>query len=256
LNPEFRKEIIPENKQSVMQLIIRDDPDKLFTEAAELFARAALEHEGSSFRVALSGGTTPKGLYSKISSEPFLSLMPWTKLDLWWVDERCISFDSPHSNFGNARKELLSHVPLSQAQFHPMPGNIEPLQGAAEYQDELIRAFGLRNAQVPVFDLIFLGVGADGHIASLFPGHKALYENKKLVVAIKVGESDLNRLSLTLPVLNQARQVVVLVSGGNKAGIIREIFESKNAEIPARMIRPVQGRLTWLVDREAAALLP
>jgi len=238
-----------------MRLVIRDDPDDLFTEAAELFARTAMEHEGLKFRVALSGGTTPKKLYSKIRSEPFLSLMPWSKLDLWWVDERCVSFDSPHSNFGNARTELLNHVPLSQGQVHPMPGNIEPFQGADRYENELVRAFGLRNTQVPVFDMIILGVGPDGHIASLFPGDRALGETEKLVVAVKGGEPDMDRRTLTLPVLNQAGQIMVLVSGKKKAGIIREIFQSATKKIPARMLRPVQGNATWLVDREASTLL-
>ncbi len=239
-----------------MQLIIRNDPDKLFTEAAVQFTRAAREHEGSKFRVALSGGTTPKGLFAKIKSEPFFSRIPWAKLDLWWVDERCVPFDSPFSNFGTARKELLSHVPMSESQVHPMPADRAPLQGAAWYQDELIKHFGLQNMQVPVFDLIFLGVGTDGHIASLFPGDRAFSDNKKLVVAVKGGDPDVYRLTMTLPVLNQAGQILFLVSGKNKTGIIREIFESADAEIPARMIRPVQGRVTWLVDQEAASLLP
>lgn len=240
-----------------MQMIICDDPDKLFSQAALQFTRAAMEHQGSKFRVALSGGSTARGLLQTMRTDPLASRFPWSKLDLWWVDERCVPFESPHSNFGNARKDLLDHVPFSDGQLHPMPAQQEPRQGAMDYEHEMISAFRLRHGRLPLFDLIFLGIGPDGHVASLFPGSEALDEQQKLVIAVKGGDPDVYRLSLTLPVLNQARLVLFVVSGAKKAEILRSIFSSAGKGVlPAAMINPVHGRVTWIVDRDAASLLP
>jgi len=240
-----------------MQLIIKESARELFREAGEHFARAVLESTGPVFSAALSGGSTAMGMLKKMRTDPLASRIPWSKLDLWWVDERCVPFESPHSNFGNARKDLLDHVPLSAGQLHPMPAQQEPRQGAMDYEHEMISAFGLLDRQLPVFDLIFLGVGPDGHVASLFPGSEALDERKKLVTAVKGGDPNVYRLSLTLPVLNQSRLVLFVVSGAKKAETLRSIFSSAGTGgLPAAMVNPVQGRVTWIVDRDAASLLP
>lgn len=240
-----------------MQLIIKESARELFREAGEHFARAVLESIGPVFSAALSGGSTARDLLKTMRTDPLASRIPWSNLDLWWVDERCVPFESPHSNFGNARKDLLDHLPLSAGQLHPMPAQQEPRQGAMDYEHEMISAFGLRDGQLPVFDLIFLGIGPDGHVASLFPGSAALDERKKLVTAVKGGDPNVYRLTLTLPVLNQARLVLFVVSGAKKAETLRSVFSSAGGDaLPAARINPVHGRVTWIVDRDAASLLP
>jgi 6-phosphogluconolactonase len=240
-----------------MQFIIKESARELFREAGEHFARAVLESIGPVFSAALSGGSTARGLLKTMKTDPLASRIPWSNLDLWWVDERCVPFESPHSNFGNARKDLLDHLPLSAGQLHPMPAQQEPWQGAMDYEHEMISAFGLRDGQLPVFDLIFLGIGPDGHVASIFPGSEALDERKKLVTAVKGGDPNVYRLTLTLPVLNQARLVLFVVSGAKKAETLRSIFSSAGTGgLPAAMVNPVHGRVTWIVDRDAASLFP
>lgn len=240
-----------------MQLIIKESIRELFIEAGEHFARAVLGSTGPVFSAALSGGSTARGLLQTMRTDHLASRIPWSKLDLWWVDERCVPFENPHSNFGNAQKDLFDHVPFSAGQLHPMPAQQEPRQGAMDYEHEMISAFRLRDGRLPLFDLIFLGIGPDGHVASLFPGSEALDEQKKLVIAVKGGDPDVYRLSLTLPVLNQARLVLFVVSGAKKAEILRSIFSSAGKGVlPAAMINPVHGRVKWIVDRDAASLLP
>ena len=140
-------------------------------------------------------------------------------------------------------------------QIHPMPGEIAPEEGARQYRDLLSDRFKLEKGQFPIFDLIFLGIGADGHTASLFPGQGALDERARSVVAVKGGNPDVSRLTLTYPVLNRGAEIVFLVSGRGKAGILQTIFENGESRLPARRISPVDGTLTWLIDRDAAALL-
>jgi 6-phosphogluconolactonase len=136
-----------------------------------------------------------------------------------------------------------------------MPVETPPAEGAMEYQKVIQNIFQLGEGQFPVFDLIFLGIGADGHTASLFPGQKALQETKKLVIAVKGGNPDVSRLTMTYPTLNQARRIVILVSGKGKATVLKTLFEDKQARLPAGRIKPTNGTLTWMVDRDAAVEL-
>jgi 6-phosphogluconolactonase len=136
-----------------------------------------------------------------------------------------------------------------------MPGEVSPEEGALTYEREMIDYFLLKEGEFPVFDLIYLGLGNDGHTASLFPGHKALEETRKLVVAVKGGDPHVSRLTLTYPVLNHARQIVFMVSGKGKSPVLKTMFENRNALLPAQRVRPSHGKMNWLLDKEAASLL-
>jgi 6-phosphogluconolactonase len=194
-------------------------------------------------------------MYRTLAQEPFLSKTPWAGIHVWWVDERCVAPDNPWSNYGEAKRNFLDRVGLPPDQIHPMPSERAPDQGARSYEDELVRHFGLRAGAFPVFDLIFLGLGKDGHTASLFPGQDGLKQENRLVTAVRGGDPDVDRLTLTLPVLNRARQVAFLVSGKEKAEIVRAVLGAEEASIPAQRVRPATGRLTWILDRDAASLI-
>jgi 6-phosphogluconolactonase len=239
------------------EIIIKDTPDLMAQEAARLFCEAADERASikNLFTVALSGGTTPVLMNRLLAKEPYSSKVPWDKTHIFWVDERCVSYSHPLSNYGAAVKDLISKVPIPESNVHPMPVEYLPEKGSDMYQDELIRFFGLNHEEIPRFDLILLGIGKDGHTASLFPGQGALDEEERLVVSVKGGDPDVNRLSITLPVLNNAREIVFLVSGKQKARILTTVLENDQALLPAQKIRPVGGDVKWLIDRDAASML-
>ncbi len=237
--------------------MIQADPALLAKQAAEIFvagARRSVDKRGR-FTVALSGGTTPGQMQKMLVTEPFIFNIPWQKSHIFWVDERCVSKDSPESNYGSTKKGFIDKVPIPQAQVHWIPCESSPHLSAKEYQKVLNDFFSFENARIPRFDLIYLGMGADGHIASLFPGQKSLYEKEKLVVTVKGGNPNITRISMTLPLLNQARHIVFLVTGKNKAGIVQKVLEGRKIRLPAQRIRPLKGQVTWLMDRKAAALL-
>lgn len=240
------------------EIIIRDTPSQAAVAAADLFAATARERASDKgfFAVAVSGGSTPRPMHRLLAEEPLRSDVPWDKTHIFWVDERCVSFEDPASNYGTARKDFLEKVPIPAGQIHPMPVEIPPEEGACNYQDKMSSFFQLENKEFPSFDLIFLGLGTDGHTASLFPGQRALEERERLVVAVKGGDPYVNRLTMTLPVLNRARQIVFLVSGKEKAETLRTVFEGNQARLPAQKIHALDGKLTWLLDKEAASLLP
>jgi 6-phosphogluconolactonase len=242
---------------SKTEIIIRDNPTHLAQAGAELFTRVAQASvkERGRFAVAVSGGSTPRRMHRLLAEEPYCSGTPWDKTSLFWVDERCVPVTDEGSNYGTAKIDLIEKVPLPRAQIYSMPVKTPPDEGAEEYQREIQNYFQLGEGQFPVFDLIFLGIGADGHTASLFPGQKALQEKKKLVATVKGGNPDVNRLTLTYPTLNQGRQLVILVSGKGKAVVLKTLFEDKLARLPAGRIKPANGILTWLIDRDAASEL-
>jgi 6-phosphogluconolactonase len=234
--------------------IIRENPADLFSWTAGFFAQKSKEcvTGRGRFVVALSGGSTPRPVHRLLSQEPYRSEIPWEDIHIFWVDERCVPETSPASNFGTAKEDLLDHVPLSPGQVHPMPGRLPPREGARQYQRELAEFFGGPEG-LPVFDLILLGLGEDGHTASLFPGQQALGERKAWIVPVEGGNPNVSRLTMTLPVLNQGKQIVFLVSGSKKAQIVRVLFEEKKKSLPAARIQPVKGELTYFLDRKAAA---
>jgi 6-phosphogluconolactonase len=213
---------------------------RFFTEVVE----GAVEARGRCM-VALSGGSTPRKMHALLAQKPYCSGIPWSKVHLCWGDERCVPADSRWSNYGRAREDLLDNIDIPIGNVHPMPGHLLPEEGALRYEKEIPEAF----------DLVFLGLGADGHTASLFPGHSALEERKRRVVPVTGGDPDVPRLTITFPVINKARNVVFLVSGKEKAEMVKSVIEDHEPHLPASHVLPASGSLTWMLDREAATLL-
>ena len=242
------------------EIVICSDAGALARKAAEQFiarANKAVAHSGR-FTVALSGGSTPKALYSRLASVQFRDRVDWSRTHLFWGDERCVPPDHPESNFRMVHETLLSKISMPPENIHRIAGENEPAEAAVAYESELKTLFRLENGARPAFDLILLGMGEDGHTASLFPGTTVLDEVKHLVAAIYVAKLRSYRLTLTLPVINAAAQVTFLVSGTSKAKIVREILCSPEAsfDYPAARVRPSEGQLTWMFDADAAKELP
>jgi len=230
--------------------------------AAEMFTRVTLEAVRSRgvARVAISGGSTPKTVFELLadSSQPFFSQVPWEQVQLFWVDERCVPPDNEESNYGMTRDAMLKKVPLPDANVHRMEGELDPEEAASRYESEIRNAFRLEGAETPTFDLILLGLGPDGHTASLFPHTEGLNEMARICFANHVPQKDVWRLTLTWPVITQGREVAFLIEGEEKAGIVRTVFAGAYdpETYPAQLIRPASGRLTLLLDAAAAAELP
>jgi len=232
------------------------DLEALSLAAAELFAdeaRQAVQARGR-FIVALAGGSTPRRMYELLAREPFIKQVPWQSTHIFWGDERCVPADDPRNNALMARKTLLDYVPVPPGQIHPMTCNSSPLEAAAAYETLLRSIF---TSGCLRFDLVLLGLGENGHTASLFPCTSVLEEQQRWVGEVFVAEEGLHRLTLTAAAINQAALVVFMVSGADKAPILRKVVqEAQNpCSIPAKLIKPVDGGLQWLVDCDAARLL-
>jgi 6-phosphogluconolactonase len=242
---------------SERKIIIERDAFELAKRGAQIFSQTAEEsvNRYGRFAVALSGGSTPRPMHRLLSEEPYAPKIPWGSINIFWTDERVLPFEDPESNFGVAQRDFLDKLTIPSAQVHPMPVWITPERGAALYQEELEGFFQRLGSDDPAFDLIFLGIGKDGHIASLFPAQEALDERKRWVVAVKGGIPYVSRLTMTYSIINHARQIVFLVSGGEKSEILRNIFEEKQLGLPVQKIQPLGGKLTWLLDQDAASLL-
>lgn len=245
----------------VIDLVVVADQAALARKAAELFAETAeraLARVGR-FTVALSGGTTPKLLYSLLATEPYRSRLPWRQTHVFWGDERCVPPDRPDSNFGMAKAALLDQVPVPPEQLHRMQAERKDLVVAArEYEAEIARTFAAPpTGDPPALDLILLGLGPDGHTASLFPHTQAVRETRRWAVRNYVAKLDANRLTLTAPILNRGSMILFLVAGTDKAPVLKEVLEgpSDPDRLPSQLIRPVSGRVIWLVDRAAASKL-
>jgi 6-phosphogluconolactonase len=239
------------------RLIIEPNTVQMAKKGAEIFSQAAkksVETRGR-FSVAISGGSTPRDMHRLLGEEPFLSDIPWHGIEIFWVDERCVPVNNKNSNYGTASKDFLDRVPIPLSQIHPMPGEGSPEEGAFNYQQELRRLFKTGAGEFPRFDLIFLGLGTDGHTASLFPGQGSLDEKERLVVPVKGGHPELSRLTMTYPVLNSGKQIVFMVSGRKKAEVVKTVLEDKQRRFPAHGIQPAKGNLIFLIEREAASLL-
>lgn len=236
------------------------DLERLSQKAADhfvLLVRQQVEAHGL-FSVALSGGSTPKKFYALLSAEPYREIIPWKSVHFFWTDERCIPPDHPESNFRMAHEALLSRVPVPQVNIHRVPvEQVDPKQAAGLYEQEIRAFFRLCDDSWPEFDLILLGLGEDGHTASLFPRSQALQEISHLVAVSTGGSPDLPRVTLTLPVLNHARHILWLVAGSEKASMVRAVLEGggQSEELPARRVQPINGEALWLLDRSAAGLL-
>lgn len=241
------------NKRDV---IICRNADDLCRQAAAEFVRLAKEsrHDRGRFTVALSGGSTPRALYSLLAAPEYKERIFWPQVHLFWGDERCVPPDHADSNYRMVRESLLSKIQIPETNVHRMAGEKEPRVAAAEYERRLIQFFQLSNDELPRFDLIFLGLGEDGHTASLFPESDALKETKHLVTANYVEKLNAHRLTLTLPVLNHGAAVLFLITGAGKATVVKEILRdgSDPSRFPAAQIQPAHGRLTWLITQDAA----
>jgi 6-phosphogluconolactonase len=230
--------------------------------AAELFtsnAEAAVAARGQA-RIAISGGSTPKAMFALLAdpAQTFLKRVPWDALDLYWVDERCVPPDDTDSNYRMTSEAMLSKVPLSPDRIHRMEGELEPEVAASRYESTLRNTFKLEGAETPTFDLILLGMGDDGHTASLFPHTEALNEMGRLVVANHVTQKEIWRITLTWPVIIHGRQVAFLIEGAAKAEILHAVLLGKYdpETTPSQLIRPASGKLLYLLDSAAAAKLP
>jgi 6-phosphogluconolactonase len=230
------------------------DLEAISHEAASLFVNASRNSIATrkKLAVAISGGSTPRGLYTLLSSSPYRDQVDWGKVHFFWVDERCVPKENEASNFKVAFDGLLSKVPIPDGNIHRIKGEEDPEKAARDYEADIRKFFGASG--LPVFDLILLGMGEDGHTASLFPGSKSLEETARLAVPVYLEKPYGNRITLTLPVLNNAAQILFLVAGSSKARVLSEILsdKEKKREYPAGRIRPVQGKVIWLIDREAA----
>jgi len=230
------------------------DAAALVDAAAQLFAGRSTEAVDARgvFHVALSGGSTPKGLYARLASGDVRPPVPWPQIEWWWGDERHVPPTDPQSNYRMAAETLLTHVPIVRSRVHRV-GSEDPdaARAAHAYEQELVQTFALGPHERPRFDLILLGLGPDGHTASLFPGTAGLNERDRLFIANDVPALHTTRLTMTLPVLNNARLVVFLVAGAEKAAILRRVV-SGTEDLPARHVQPVDGELVWLADDAAA----
>ncbi len=238
------------------EIRIYADADRLAHAAAEHFttlATAAIATRGQ-FTVALSGGSTPRATYTLLAMEEFALQLDWSRVHVFWGDERCVPPDDPDSSYWMARETLLDHVPLPARNVHRIRGEMEPEAAAQSYAAELRAFFG---TPWPSFDLVLLGMGNDGHTASLFPGSAALHEETRPVVAVTAHYQDrpAHRVTLTPPAINAARQVFFLVAGAAKAETLQAVLEGPAERLPAQFIRPTSGQITWLVDSAAASRL-
>jgi 6-phosphogluconolactonase len=242
---------------STLELRKLTTPQDLFQAAAEEVLRAAAEAiaQRGRFTIALSGGSTPRNLYTLIAANASASL-PWDQMFFFWGDERHVPLNDPDSNYRMAKETLLSKVPIPPANIFPVPADNPDAAAAAQaYEDTLRKFFALAAGEFPRFDLILLGMGPDGHTASLFPETAALQEKSRLVVANWVEKLSNSRITFTLPVLNAARCVAFLVSGADKAAVLHEVLEGKapGEKYPSKLVRPIEGKLIWFVDRAAAS---
>jgi 6-phosphogluconolactonase len=236
------------------------DAASLFQGAAVEFVRAAtasIETKGS-FSVALSGGSTPRGMFALLAGDGFRGQVRWDRVFFFWGDERQVPPEHPDSNFRMAREALLSHLSLRDDQvFRIHAENPDIAAAAQEYESTVRQFFGLSEGQLPCFDLILLGMGPDGHTASLFPGTKALLEQTRVVVANWVGKFNGYRITLTAPSINAARRVLFLIGGEDKAPALKAVLEGplEASQLPAQLIQPRDGSLVWMCDRASAHLL-
>jgi 6-phosphogluconolactonase len=228
--------------------------------AAQYFVdaiRAAVSARGKA-RIAISGGSTPKATFELLATDAYRQQIPWDKLELYWVDERCVAPDQPDSNYRMTKQALLDHVPLAQDHVFRIQGELDPEEAAAKYEFDIRRSFRLEGAEMPIFDLVALGMGPDGHTASLFPHTEGLHELMRIAIANHVIQKETWRVTLTSPVINRARDVFFLIAGADKVEALKEVFLGAYdpETYPSQLIRPASRRITLLLDSAAAAALP
>lgn len=208
------------------------------------------------FIVALSGGSLLDILSPPLITNPLRAQIDWTSWEAFWADERCVPLLSPDSNFAAANRLLFKHVAIPWEQLHEIDDTLDPREAAKAYQITIKEVLLPSNGQLPRFDLILLGMGQDGHTASLFPGHEVLQEKQKWVAPVlDAPKPPAERITLTLPVINYAREVIFVVTGAEKSSALRNIFQNHNQSLPAALVNPTHGHLRWFVDEAASAQL-
>ncbi len=241
------------------EITVVDDPVALADAAARAIAeaaQAAVEARGR-FTLALAGGITPRMTYEQLTRSPLREGVPWDRTWIFFGDERGVPPDHPESNYRMAHQAMLSKVPVPIAQIVRIQGEAEDLDAAAAaYARRLAEVFESKRGELPRFDLILLGMGVDGHIASLFPGSPVLKEVFRPVAAVHAAAASIpQRLTFTFPLINAAARVMFLVAGAEKAKVVKAVLAEPGTSLPPSMVRPVSGRLVWLLDRPAASLL-
>ena len=236
--------------------VITESREELALKAFDYFFSLADKYiaQQGYFNVAISGGHTPTGFFEKIASQAKIKIIDWTKVQIYWVDERCVSPDSQASNYKMAVDTFLSKIPIPLAKGHRVAGGVaDSYNAACEYESLIRQNFKLGPAEMPVFDLVVLGMGQDGHIGSLFPNSNALFDTQDIVVAVYSLDVSYNRITLTLPALQAACNIMVLISGVEKAAAVREIFssEEENIKYPIHALWPVLEKIHWFMDRDA-----
>jgi 6-phosphogluconolactonase len=249
-------------KPTLATYYVFDSPEEMALHMAEHVAdglASAAKARGVA-RIALSGGNTPRRTLQLLACDhhPFRSTVPWDKLEVYFVDERTVPPTDKDSNYRMVREALLDHVPLAPERVFRMEGELPPEEAAARYESAMRNQMRLEGAELPSFDILTLGMGDDGHTASLFPHTEGLSAWMGLCVANHVPQKDTWRITLTAPVLNHARDVVFLIAGADKAAPLREVLlgEFNPEEYPSQLVRPASGALTLLLERAAAAQLP
>jgi 6-phosphogluconolactonase len=226
------------------------DATEVARRAVDIFIKSANEAIKSKgkFSVALSGGSTPKRLYELLARENYSSQIDWQRVHVFWSDERCVPPDDEQSNYRMANEALLKHIPIPPNQIHRMHGEDEPQTAAENYEAELKNHFGNDMR----FDLILLGMGDDGHTASLFPNTTAIDEKERLVAAPFVEKFNSDRITFTFKTINSAAKIIFLITGASKAETLKLVFGEPRKDLPASLIKPTDGELIWLIDESSA----
>jgi 6-phosphogluconolactonase len=231
--------------------------DELSSEAAADIIRllqAPLSSRGVA-SIALSGGSTPRNVYEKLGATNYAAQIDWKKVHLFWGDERCVPPDTAESNYRMVKETLLSRIVFPEANVHRIMAELPPERAALHYERLLLEWFGIRAGQLPTFDVFLLGLGEDGHTASLFPGAVPPGTSGPLVTSLNVKHLEQYRVTMSLPVINNAAAIVFLVSGKEKAAIVQEVLEGTVVRSPAQLVKPKQGQLLWYIDMDAASKL-
>jgi 6-phosphogluconolactonase len=236
------------------------DAEAIARRCLEIFA-ASVEQtvkEKNAFHLAVSGGKSPRRFFELLGSEKKSLSLPWDKIHLFWVDERYVPHDSPDSNYKLAADTFLTKVPMPKKNIHPIPTDFEYLDSAARQYEKIIQSvFNIKSDRIPEFDFITLGMGSDGHTGSLFPNTNFRFDTKALACAIQLAKPAINRITLTPAIICAASKIVLLISGTEKAKILKEAFSSRPDEIryPIHILWPVLDKVLWLIDSPAAKLI-
>jgi 6-phosphogluconolactonase len=240
-------------EKRLLVTVYRDTAD-LEQNAADEIAnvmKAAINDRGVCF-VALSGGETPRQIYRRLGRDSLKDRVNWNLVHLFFSDERSVPPNDSESNYGMVERSLLSWIDIPRQNVHRIKGEIVPSLAAQEYESDLRSTFGDTKGR---FDLLLLGIGEDGHVASMFPGTDVIDEQSALVRAVKNADQNIQRVTLTFPIINNAREILFLVSGKRKSAIVQRVLGTfkPTKDLPATMVRPVDGNLHWLIDHDAAS---